>query len=129
MARATKIDSLSIRAAEEDAQVLGELQRPRRASEDSQKFSEDLKARLEDSWKFSKYLKAWLEDSQKFLEDLEAQLAQSEERKKDTRKSMSTATTMLKESEEKCGKLQKKYWHWKARSLRYLKELSFAPWL
>jgi hypothetical protein len=32
-------------------------------------------------------------------------------------------------SEEECGKLLKKYRHWKARALKYLKELSLMPWL
>jgi hypothetical protein len=44
-------------------------------------------------------------------------------------KSLLITIVILKESKEECDKLRKKYPHWKARILRYLKELSFVPWL
>lgn len=35
---------------------------------------------------------------------------------------------MLQESKGACNKLKLKYRHWKAKALRYMKELSFVPW-
>lgn len=70
-----------------------------------------------------------VEGFRKLSETLEAQLAQFEESREKAEESLVAAIAELIDSKDRCNRFRQGYHFWKAKATRYLKELSFVPWL